>query len=46
MDELMRSLKKIGDLEGDFEVYPGHMQSSTLDRERRFNYYLKYAYEQ
>ena len=46
LDALLRSLKKIGDLEGDFEVYPGHMQSSTLERERRFNSYVKYAYEQ
>jgi hydroxyacylglutathione hydrolase len=46
MDELMRSLKKICDIEGDLEVYPGHMDSSTLERERRFNYYVKYAYEQ
>ncbi len=36
LDALMRSLKRICDIEGDFEVYPGHMQSSTLERERRF----------
>ena len=24
----------------DYEVYPGHMESSTLDYERRFNPYL------
>lgn len=45
MDELMRSLKKLSDLPGDYEVYPGHMGSSTLERERRFNYYIKYANE-
>lgn len=43
---LMRSLYLLSTLEGDFEVYPGHMDSSTLDRERRFNEYLKYASEE
>ena len=41
--EEMRSLKKICSLEGDFEVYPGHMDSSTLQRERSFNYYYREA---
>jgi len=45
MPTLLRSLKKLGDLPGDYEVYPGHMDSTTLDRERRFNYYMKYACE-
>lgn len=39
----MRSLKKLCLLEGDFEVYPGHMDSSTLQRERSFNYYCREA---
>ena len=43
MAVLMRSLKKLHDLPGDYEVYPGHMDSTTLDRERRFNYYMQYA---
>lgn len=41
--EEMRSLKKICSLEGDYEVYPGHMDSSTLQRERSFNYYCREA---
>ena len=40
---MMGSLKKLCSLEGDYEVYPGHMDSSTLERERRFNYYMQYA---
>ena len=36
----MLSLKRLCSLEGDYEVYPGHMESSTLDYERRFNPYL------
>lgn len=41
--EEMRSLKKICSLEGDYEVYPGHMDPSTLQRERSFNYYCREA---
>lgn len=37
---LMQSLKKIALLKGDFLVYPGHGSSSTLDYERKNNYYL------
>ncbi|MDO4815682.1 MAG: MBL fold metallo-hydrolase [Bacillota bacterium] len=39
----MRSLKKLCDLPGDYEVYPGHMDSTTLERERRFNHYCREA---
>lgn len=42
---LMESLKRIGLLKGDFEVYPGHMGSSMLSIERATNYYMKYALE-
>jgi len=44
MDTLLMSLRRIVSLEGDYEVYPGHMEASTLDRERRFNYYVRLAY--
>jgi len=43
MEELLKSLKRLSDLDGDYEVYPGHAESSTLNRERKFNYYVKYA---
>ncbi len=43
MEEELRSLKKICELEGDYDVYPGHMDSSTLARERMFNYYCRAA---
>ena len=45
MPTLLRSLKRLYDLPGDYEVYPGHMESTSMDRERRFNYYMKYAVE-
>ena len=35
-----RLQERLRDLEGDFEVYPGHEESTTLDFERRFNPYL------
>ncbi len=38
--ELMKSLKRLGELEGDFHVCPGHMDLTTLDRERETNPYL------
>lgn len=46
MDSLYASLKKLCMLEGDYEVYPGHMGSSTLQRERMFNFYCRSAMEQ
>ena len=39
----LESLKRICSLPGDYEVYPGHMNSTTLERERMFNYYCRAA---
>lgn len=39
-EQMMASLKRIASLPGDYEVYPGHMSATTLDRERRFNYFV------
>ncbi len=44
-DVLMKSLKRLYQLPGDYEVYPGHADTTTLDRERRFNYYMNAAME-
>ena len=41
--KMMESLKRLGELEGDLKVYPGHMEDSTLDRERSWNPYLRQA---
>ena len=38
--DMQASLRRLRDLPGDFEVYPGHGGSTTLDRERRANPYL------
>ena len=40
MEKMMASLRRLGQLEGDLRVLPGHMEPSTLDRERRTNPYL------
>lgn len=37
---MMVSLKRLYLLEGDYEVYPGHMESTSLERERRHNYFM------
>jgi len=42
-DIMMQSLKRLSELDGDYEVYPGHAESSTLSYERSFNRYMRYA---
>ena len=39
-DEL-RSLVRIRELEGDYKVYPGHDESTTLEFERQYNRYMR-----
>ena len=34
-----------GRLSGDYHVLPGHMGASTLEQERKTNYYLREAME-
>lgn len=41
--EIMRSLRRLGELEGDYQVLPGHEERSTLERERQTNYCLRAA---
>ena len=43
MEQELNSLHRICELPGDYEVYPGHMDPSTLEREREFNYYCRAA---
>lgn len=42
-DAMLSSLKRLGQLPGDFDVYPGHGEASTLSCERRSNPYLREA---
>lgn len=41
--QLIASLRRIGELPGDFLVYPGHMEVTTLEDERIQNPALRYA---
>lgn len=41
--EIMASLKRLGQLEGDYHVCPGHDITSTLEQERRSNPFLREA---
>ena len=39
MTELRRSLSRLMDLEGDYTVYPGHDEPTTIAFERKYNLY-------
>lgn len=43
MQKMLASLRRLGGLEGDLQVLPGHMETSTLEAERRYNPYLRQA---
>lgn len=43
--EMMASLGKLARLEENYNVYPGHEQITTLENERRYNPYMRYAME-
>ena len=43
MEQMVCSLRRLGELPGDFDVYPGHGEQSTLDFERAHNPYLPEA---
>ena len=40
---MMNSVRRLSQLPDDYEVYPGHMFTTTLDRERRNNYFMLMA---
>lgn len=42
-ENLYASIKKLNALEGDYTLYTGHMDPTTLDRERKHNNYFKEA---
>lgn len=45
-EQIMQSLKRLGELEGDYYVCPGHDRTSTLEQERRINPFLREAMNQ
>jgi len=42
-EQMMNSLQRLGELEGDYMVLPGHGPHSSLEQERKINYYMKEA---
>lgn len=40
--EMQQSLKRLEELDGNYTVYPGHMQSTTLDQERKTNPFFRH----
>ena len=45
-EDMFRSLRRLAELPGDCEVYPGHGFSTTLSRERSVNYFMNAALRQ
>ncbi|MBQ3219113.1 MAG: MBL fold metallo-hydrolase [Clostridia bacterium] len=41
-DDLVNSVKKLYRLEGDYAVYPGHDEFTTLEHERKYNTFVDY----
>lgn len=44
--QMTQSLKRLHELPGDYDVYPGHELTTTLERERKHNFYMRSALEQ
>ena len=44
--EMLRSLRRLSNLEGDLQVLPGHGEPSTMEAERQYNPYMKEATKQ
>ena len=40
-EQILSSLGRLGRLEGNYHICPGHEETSTMDREREINPYLK-----
>ena len=41
--QIMKSLRRLYELEGDYQVLPGHEGQSTLEQERKSNYCMRMA---
>lgn len=41
-DALIKSVKRLFDLKGDYKVYPGHEEFTTLSHERQYNTFIDY----
>ena len=43
MNTLALSLERLGELEGEYTVYPGHGGTTTLAREKAWNPYMRHT---
>ena len=43
LEDILRSLKRLAQLEGNYRVFPGHEGFSSLDYERSYNPYIREA---
>ncbi len=41
-EDMIHSVKKLFSLSGDYQVYPGHDEFTTLERERKYNVMAEY----
>ena len=41
-ESLIASVKKLFALSGDYKVYPGHQEFTTLSHERKNNFFVDY----
>ncbi len=39
--DIMKSLSALSELDGDYAVFPGHAEATTLDFERKYNPYMR-----
>ena len=42
-EQIMKSLRRLSELEGDYQVLPGHEEASSLEQERKTNYCMRMA---
>ena len=41
-DAIIKSVKRLFAMDGDYKVYPGHEEFTTLDHERKYNTFIDY----
>lgn len=41
-DQLIKSVKKLFNLQGEYKVFPGHQEFTTLSHERKYNTFIDY----
>jgi len=41
MEDMQKSINRLGNLQGNYTVFPGHNRETTLDEERKHNRYMR-----